>query len=111
MSDYQMSENKSLDDLLNEAVDLTDNRVSYSTNIRFRVSNNDVTLDFYYLAPDPKNPTGLPTAQRLHRIILPVGLAKNIGQLLANAMDEWESTFGVTLPLLPEQGEKDNANS
>lgn len=90
-------EQQNLEDILNQAVDLTDNKVNYATNIRFYVTNNEVTLDFYYVSSDPNNPSQ-PMGQRLNRIVIPLGLAKNIGQLLVNGMNEWEANFGVNLP-------------
>lgn len=88
-----------LEEILNRAVDLTENHSTYTTNIRFRVSNNEVTLDLFYMGPNPRNPPGDPEAYRTHRIVLSPSLAKNIGQLLLKAMTEWEESFGVTLPL------------
>ena len=106
------SEHTNTDTLLNNAIDLTDNKVSYITNIRFSITNNDVTLDLFYTSPNPKNPNGVPIAQRLHRIILPPGLAKNIGQLLADSMAGWEEAFGIELPITPADiDEQENRNN
>lgn len=107
-----MSEEKiiqvSLDDILNEAIDTTNGDATYITNIRFRVTNNDVTLDMYYIGPNPKDPTVHPQAYLRNRIVIPVGLAKNIGSLLVNAMSDWEDTFGVTLPISPNEIEENS---
>lgn len=101
MSQAHEVEQRHLDKLLNQAIDLTDNRVSYITNIRFNISNNEVTLDMYYVSPNPGDPGENPIVQRLHRIVIPLGLAKNIGELLVNAMSDWEENFGITLPIVP----------
>ncbi|MDQ7027892.1 MAG: DUF3467 domain-containing protein [Anaerolineae bacterium] len=95
------------EEVLNEAIDLTQNQISYATNIRFTVSNNDVTLDFYRSGSNPKNPNGDPIAYRIHRIIIPPSLAKDISGLLANAMSNWEETFGVSLPIAPDENNND----
>ena len=103
MAEKQQITPENMEGILNRATDLTDNRSTYVTNIRFRVSNNEVTLDLFYVGPDPRNPSGDPEAYRTHRITIPPSLAKNIGQLLANAMEEWEDAFGITLPLSPNE--------
>jgi hypothetical protein len=55
----------------------------------------------FRVSPDPKNPNSQLVAHRLHRLILPLSLAKDIGQLLVKNLSNWEDTFGVTLPLTP----------
>lgn len=99
MGTQQRIEQQDLDSILNSADDLTENKVTYVTNIRLNISNNEATLDLYYLSPDPQNPGGNPKAQRVQRLVMPLGLAKNIGQILVNAMTEWEDAFGITLPI------------
>jgi hypothetical protein len=99
---------KQLEDILNEAIDLTNNQHSYVNNIRMRVTNNEVTIDCYFLAGDPKNPPGKPIAYRSHRLVLPLSLAKDIGQLLVNSLASWEEVTGVTLPIVPKNTEENN---
>lgn len=98
----QMQDNVSeLDDLLNHATDLTENKVAYISNIRFTVSATEVTMDLYAVG---RNPTDIRLAQasRIHRIIIPLSLAKDIASLLTAAVANWETTFGITLPLMPK---------
>lgn len=104
MGQRQQIEQQELEKILNKAVDLTDNKITYVTNIRFSISNNEATLDLFYVAKNPKNPDDELVAQRLHRVVMPLGLAKNIGQLLVNAMIGWEETFGISLPIFPDEG-------
>ena len=102
MAKTKKVEDKTLDELLDESVDLTDNQNTYINNIRFRVTNNEVVLDLYFLAPDAKNHAGLPIAYRSHRIVMPIALAKNIGELLVNGVASWEDMTGITLPISPK---------
>jgi hypothetical protein len=102
MTQHQTLKQEELEEILNSAIDLTENRVSYITHVRFRVSNVDITVDFFYVAPDFRDINGKPVAQRTHRIIMPLSLAKNIGELLVQATSDWEATMGVSLPLLPQ---------
>ncbi|MBN8620654.1 MAG: DUF3467 domain-containing protein [Anaerolineae bacterium] len=95
-----------IEEILNAAIDATDNKFSYATNIRLNITNNEVTLDFYFVGVDPRNPNADPIAQRLNRIVIPVALAKNIGELLIDNTSRWEETFGVELPFrITDSGE------
>lgn len=99
-----------IEDVLNQASDLTNNQASYVTHIRTIVNNNEVTLDFFYAAPDPTSSTIKLIAKRLHRIILPLGLAKEFSKILTNSMNNWEETFGIELPIVPIANEDTDAN-
>lgn len=99
-------ENQSLENLLNNAIDLTDGNATYVTNVRFRMSNNDLTLDLYRVSPNPKKPQEN-VAYLLHRVIIPPGLAKNTGNILVNMAVQWEDTFGISLPIVPADIEVD----
>lgn len=90
-----------IDDILNEATDLTDNKVTYSNTVRFNISLNEVTLDFYTLGPDSKDIKSL-KAIRVQRTIMPLSAAKEIAGLLQKGIAEWEATFGIDLPFEPQ---------
>jgi hypothetical protein len=103
MAEKQQIDSEKLEEILNAAIDLTENRSTYITNVRLRLSNSEVTLDLFYVSPDPRNPSGLPIAQRTHRLILPLSLAKNVGELLVSMANQWEEIFGITLPIMPAE--------
>jgi hypothetical protein len=90
-----------LNNLLNQAIDRTEQDIIYANNIRFQVSNNDVTLDLYHIAPDPgRMPDGVQVT-RVSRVVIPVSAAKTFAGSLQAAMVDWEATFGVALPIAP----------
>jgi Protein of unknown function (DUF3467) len=104
------TENFSIDDLLATASDLPDDRVAYANNVRVNVTLNEVTLDFYYVSPDPQNTQGKPKAKYVSRIVLPISVAKETGDLINNSMTTWEKMSGVSLPLgVPTSGRQDEA--
>jgi hypothetical protein len=91
-----------IDDVLDKAIDATDNRVFYANNMRFAVSANEVTLDFYFLGA-PTAQKQAPEARRIARIVLPVNLSKEIAEIILDGVSTWEETFGINLPLKAQQ--------
>lgn len=79
-------------------IHLTNNHPAHMPSIRFNASNNEVTLEFFYLEPDSENLSSQPENQNTYQIVMSPGLAKNIGELLVNTMAEWEETFDTALP-------------
>lgn len=101
-----------IDQLLDDADDLSNNTVSYVTHTRVRVSGNDVTLDLYQTLPIASSKKTVPKAKLLHRIVLPLGLAKDLSTSLASGVAFWENNFGIELPFNPVEGslnESDNS--
>jgi hypothetical protein len=94
-------QNMKVDDWLNRASDLPDERADYANNVRIHVSPTEVVMDFYLGSPNPKDPKGEPQVKHIQRMILPVTVAKEIGEILVNSILRWEEDFGVTLPLRP----------
>ncbi len=90
--------NHDLDDLLNKARDLTEGRTNYANTARVAISGAEVYIDLYSLGPDPSEPNKQ-TADRVSRIILPIGLGKVLSQLLSSVTSDWENAHGVNLPL------------
>jgi hypothetical protein len=95
----------SIEELIANATDLPLDRVDYVNNVRINVGLNEVTLDFFYVSPNPKNPQGEPQVKHSQRIILPVSVAKETGELLMSSMLRWEETFGVALPFSSQSEE------
>ncbi len=87
--------------MLSQATDLTDNKLSYISNVQLYFSAHEVTLDLYYMGPNKSPNVAEPEVFRLHRIVLPLGVAKEMGELLQNGIARWENEFGVELPIQP----------
>lgn len=108
MSDDPNIEHVTLEDLLNGAIDLTENRSIYANNVRFTIGNYEVTLDLYTIGIDPTGKTRSLQAVRTHRVLLPISVAKDVARLLLGGITEWERAFGLTLPLTPKESDEDN---
>lgn len=107
MSDLPEAESASIDDILNAARDLTENRTSYINHARFTLATNEIMVDLYVIGTDPTAPDKI-QAQRVHRIAIPISTAKDLGTLLLEAVERWENTMGVDLPF--QVPEKDSAS-
>lgn len=90
-----------IDDLLDAAEDATDGRVMYANNARFTIGINEVIVDLFFLASNPRDRKGLPTAKHVARFVLPLSIAKDISEKMLNGISWWEERFGVSLPLNP----------
>lgn len=104
----EKSEILTLDDLLDSAEDLTGDKVSYATNVRIHVSNNEVTIDLFYAAPHMSRKSETPIVQRIHRIVMPLAVAKSTGKILLQGINAWEERTGITLPFDPQDVEGDS---
>jgi len=102
MIDETRDPKEMLRDILSEAIDTTENKFAYANNVQLYFGANEVTLDLYYLGPNNKPNAPTLQAQRLHRAVLPVAVAKEMAELLLNGIAKWEADFGITLPLEPE---------
>jgi hypothetical protein len=100
MSETISTDGIDLDELLNNAVDLTEQKIVYANNIRLRVMRDDVTLDLYHLAPNPTNPDEAAQAYRLSRVVLPVGLARILAGSLQDAVLDSEDASSTDLRAL-----------
>jgi hypothetical protein len=90
-----------IDDVLNNAVDMSSGQAIYINNARVRTNLNEVHLDLYQtLATHTKSQT-LPEAKLLHRIVLPINLAKDLARIIEQGLDQWEQQMGITLPFTP----------
>ncbi|RMF82889.1 MAG: DUF3467 domain-containing protein [Chloroflexi bacterium] len=99
MSEQNQAQPKTIDEILNNAEDLTNGQLIYSNAVRVHASSNDVTLDLYILGTDPRDPVNNPVqAKHLHRIVLPLGTAKEMAQIVLNVTSQWEEAFGISLP-------------
>src|SRR5262249_34970660 len=83
-----------LDTVLDNSIDLTDNKISYVNIVRFQIGANEITLDMYFLSASSKVSDKSPQAQRIHRVVMPLGAAKEVAQLLLDGISQWEDTFG-----------------
>lgn len=99
MSDTQETNQMSIDDLLNMATDLTENRMSYVNHARFSVGPNEVILDLYVVVPNPVR-SEPPQAHRLQRVIMPIALAKDLATRLIEGTSRWEELAGINLPII-----------
>jgi hypothetical protein len=88
---------KDINQLLDEAVDLTEGHLSYTNNVRFNASNNEVFIDFFRASPHPKN-INEPYVERIYRVVMPLGVGKDFAQKLLSVISLWEDKFGVNLP-------------
>ena|SRR5579859_5609533 len=103
MSEQNEVQPPPLDELLANALDLTDNRQSYVNFVISSFGINEVILDMYFLGVDPRVLGPSTQAQRMVRVVMPPGYAKEMSQLLLQGISNWEATFGITLPLLAER--------
>jgi hypothetical protein len=94
-------ETTSLDQLLNHASELPPDRINYANVVRVQSGANDVVMDFFHVMPSAKPLEPQPVVQHVQRMVLPLSIAKQIGSILLDAMESWESTFGVELPFSP----------
>lgn len=85
--------------LLQDAVDLTENKWTYTNQVQLSVSANEIVLDYYFLAPNTLTPGKPPTAYKVQRLVLPISIAKEASQLILQAIERWENVFGISLPL------------
>lgn len=90
---------RSLDDILDAAVDDTGGRILYVNNVRFTVGVNEVTMDLYFVAKSATDTSGPPAAHYVSRVVLPIAVAKEASQKLLRGVNRWEKQFGVKLPL------------
>lgn len=102
MSEANKIEQSHLNELLANAIDQTDNKLTYVNVVRFHLGINEVTLDLYFLGANPTTPNESSQAQRMARVIMPLGTAKELSQLLLNGISQWEDTFGIALPLVKD---------
>lgn len=77
----------------------------YSNHARILISQNELFLDFYYIAPKPN--TGEPETVRIQRIIFPLNVAKGLTMALANMVAQYESDHDITLPNTREKQKDD----
>jgi len=89
---------ENLDEILNQAIDLTNNSQSYATTARFAITPTELFLDLYVLAPNPSN-LSTPEARRIQRIILPLSTAKDLAEKMLQGVKHWENVHGINLPL------------
>lgn len=82
MSDEIQDAKEALRNILSEAIDLTENKYSYANNVQLYFAPSEVTLDIYFVGPNNKPNQPAPQAQRLHRIVLPIGVAQEVAELL-----------------------------
>ncbi|MBC6935361.1 MAG: DUF3467 domain-containing protein [Chloroflexi bacterium] len=102
MSEQRNTTKDRLNKLLAEAADLTNNETTYINNVTFHIGVNEVTFDMYLVTADPRTLGKNTQAERLQRIVMPVGVAKELALLLINGISQWEDTFGITLPISPQ---------
>lgn len=78
----------------------------YSNGVVTRVSPVEVILDFYHVTPpasESDNSEDILYRKHVQRIVIPLSTAKEIGRILTESMKEFETTYGITLPVrLPE---------
>lgn len=89
---------EALRQVLSDAVDMTENRYSYVNNVQIYFIGNEVVLDLYFLGPNSKPNVQSPQAQRLHRIILPVEVAKETAELLLSGIGQLEAEQRIRIP-------------
>lgn len=100
MSEMAHLPEQTITHILNEATDQTDGQVGYVTNARVKVTNNDVTIDFYHVTSDPHDPETF-VATHKNRLVMPLASAKDLGSVLVRLTEKWEESMGVSLPFIP----------
>ncbi len=84
---------------LNQIIDMTQGQTSYINLVRVTTTPNEVILDLQFIAPDTNFPQN-PTIRHLHRVAMPLAVAKELGNLLENSINKWEEASGVNLPFM-----------
>jgi hypothetical protein len=88
MSDLLRESQKSILDIRDGETEHAGERVDHANNVRINVTSNEVTLDFYQIMSDSKSVSEQPQVNHVQRIILPVEVAKEAGELLIASMDD-----------------------
>jgi hypothetical protein len=71
----------------------------YANHAQVVMTNNELILDFYYIAPNPSpSKTVNMQATRTQRIVLPLYSAKGIATAIANTIAIFEEDHNITLP-------------
>jgi len=84
-----------ISELLDSAIILPDEDIDYANNVRINVAVNEVTLDFYHITPSIKPSEVQPSVLHIQRIVLPVGVAKEVGDLLVESVNQ-QKTSGAS---------------
>jgi len=97
--------------LYRDAVDLTDNKITYINNVHVSYSATEIVVDLYFLAPDHRKaePDNQPTQARLvHRVAFPISVAKRFGEILDGVVAQWEQSLGASAQ---QSGSEDNPDA
>jgi hypothetical protein len=70
----------------------------YANYVQVSLTNSELFLDFYYLAPDTQKSPPL-AAKFVQRVICPQAIAKGLASAIANTVVSYEMDNGVVLPL------------
>jgi hypothetical protein len=92
-----------LNEVLNEAEDLTNNHVLHANSVRLNLSDDEVLLDLFQIEPEPNNSRKLPRGKKVGSFALPVSMAKEIGQLLLDS-ETLKSAIPLAAASKPETG-------
>ncbi len=97
---------KELDQLLEIAQDSTGSNSAYVNTLRFTITSNEVFVDLYSVAPNPKN-LDEQQAERIYRFIMSPSVAKDFATKILGGLNNWEAVHSVNLPLRPVNLEND----
>jgi hypothetical protein len=103
MTDQQNDNLTLLHNILNAADDVTGGTIIYANNVRFHIGLHEVTIDLYLLNPSSTGQEPSARAKHVSRFMLPIGVAKEVAQLLSNNISDWEIALGRNISLVPSE--------
>jgi hypothetical protein len=95
-----------LEAVLNDARDLTEGKAHHANAVRVTTTDTNVYLDFYQVMPNPTQPSDR-TAERVERVVLPIGTSHALSRILANKADDVEPSTLISNSLLTETDDDD----
>lgn len=111
MSEVQDTERSAIDKLLDNAESVAEDTVTYITQTRLHIGANEATLDLYYTSPSLDGSAGETVSLHTHRLVLPLGLAKDLARSLHEGTKAWEQQMGIELPFTPAEIESDDSDA
>ena len=81
----------------------------YANHAQIMVTNSEIIIDFYKIAPVPEKHGAMPvSAERVQRLLLPHSLGKGLVAALANSIANFQNENNVEFPnnRVPDENDK-----
>ncbi len=70
----------------------------YANYAQFVVINNEIFLDFYFIEPNEKDLSEIPSAKLVQRMVMPSSIAKGLASGIANTVLQYEKISNTIIP-------------